>query len=155
MTLPGITAAPPLIQFDGAVYGVVERFTLADARSGRSVALMADLFSKALRKDTPFPVRWLLGRPAFSVESVNTRAESSDLSITVTGTLDSEWMAPLSDLIAAATSADGTSPLSEQALLDLRADAPSTSHVLAVERRRQLVGYAFVNRGDRSHDATA
>jgi mycothiol synthase len=73
----------------------------------------------------------------------------------VTSTLDSEWIAPLLDLVGAATRADGASPLSEQTLLDLRAGAPSASHVLAVTGGHDLVGYAFVDRGDRSHDATA
>jgi mycothiol synthase len=77
------------------------------------------------------------------------------LSISVTSTLDSAWISPLLDLVEAATMADGASPLSEQSLLDLRAGAPSASHVLAVMGRDDLVGYSFVDRGDRSQDATA
>jgi mycothiol synthase len=89
------------------------------------------------------------------VESVNNHAESSDISISVTRTLDSEWIAPLRDLVRAATKVDGASPLNEQAMFNLRAGAPSASHVLAVLGRHDLVGYAFVDRGDRTQDATA
>jgi mycothiol synthase len=117
--------------------------------------LLADLFCKAAQKGTPFPIRWLLGRQTSTVELVNSQPGSSDLSILATGTLDSDWMAPLSDLVASATQTDGVSPLSEQAILDLRAGSASVNHVLAVDGRHQLVGYAFVDRGDRSRNATA
>ena len=117
--------------------------------------LLADLFAKLRKKGTPFPARWLLGRQTSTVEVVKTQSGSSDLSILVTGTLDSDRMAALSDLVASATEIDGTSPLSEQAILDLRAGSTSANHVLAVDGRLQLVGYAFVDRGDRSRNATA
>jgi mycothiol synthase len=92
------------------------------------------------------------------VESVNNRAASSDLSISVMKTLDSDRIAPLIALVRAATKADGVSPLNEQAIFDLRAGAPSATHVLALEvgsEHDELVGYAFVDVGDPTQDATA
>jgi mycothiol synthase len=88
------------------------------------------------------------------VATVNNQA-SPKVSIRVASPLDPEWTAPVTELVEAAMKADGASPLSEQALLDLRAGDPSTSHVLAVRDGHDLVGYAYVHRGDRSHDATA
>jgi mycothiol synthase len=89
---------------------------------------------------------------------VNKHARSSDLSIRVTSPLDPGWTAPLLDLVEAATKADGASPLNEQVIFNLRAGAPSASHVLALQTvsgQDELVGYAFVDGGDRTQDATA
>jgi mycothiol synthase len=132
-----------------------EGLTFADARRGDQVVFFADLFAKLPKKGTPFPVRWLPGGPTSTVELVNTQPGSSDLSILVAGTLDSDWMAALSDLVASATEIDGTSPLSEQAILNIRGGSASANHVLAVDGRHQLVGYAFIDRGDRSPNSTA
>jgi mycothiol synthase len=78
------------------------------------------------------------------------------LSITVTRTLDSGWTARVLHLVGAATKADDESPLNERVMLDLRTREVSASHVLALEAGTdRLVGYAFVDRGHRTQDATA
>jgi mycothiol synthase len=88
--------------------------------------------------------------------NVSSHAGSPDLSISVTSTLDPEWISPILELVENATKADGVAPLNEQVMLDLRAGALSASHVLALEAGTdRLVGYAFVDRGHRTQDATA
>ncbi|MEJ8282017.1 mycothiol synthase [Pseudonocardia spirodelae] len=61
--------------------------------------------------------------------------------------LDAATVSAVQDLLAAATAADGTAPLSEQFLLHLRPDAPAegVTHVVVPGRDGGVAGYAQVD----------
>jgi mycothiol synthase len=83
------------------------------------------------------------------------RPHAAGLDVTTTSRLDAGDRQQLAELVSAATRADGVAPLSEHALLHLRADAGSRSHHVLGHEDDRLVSVAHVDLAEAGDLASA